>query len=57
MEELLVVLRQIREELSAINCALRDNVDLRKETLAESMANARVMAKIMEVTLKPVVSN
>lgn len=57
MEELLVVLRQIREELSAINCALRDNIDLRKETLAESMANARVMAKIMEVTLKPVVSN
>ncbi len=57
MEELLVVLRQIREELSGINSALRDNTDVRKEVLAESMANARAMAKILEVTLSPVVSS
>jgi len=57
MEELLVVLRQIREELNGINFALRDNTDVRKEILAESMANARAMAKILEVTLSPVVSS
>ncbi len=54
MEELLVVLRQIREELANINCALTDNTNVKKEILEENKANTQAVGKIIELTLRPV---
>lgn len=51
MSELEVVLRQIQDELNNINRTLRS------EALEDVKDNALAMAKILELTLKPVLCN